>query len=195
MRISSRWAIGWLKPKCADSDPRVGKLGDPCVMVIFGAAGDLTRRMLIPALYNLAAQQVAFQRICGSRSGPQPDDRRRFAQKVIEGHSSNLPPERVDPALWEDVSFAASTTSRGFRRPAIYPKLKERLPKIDQEHSTHGNYFFYLATAPNYFGDDRRATCSNRPDGRRQRPLAAGDHRKAFRTRSGLRQGAQPATA
>ena len=34
--------------------PRIGKQGDPCVMVIFGAAGDLTGRMLIPALYNLA---------------------------------------------------------------------------------------------------------------------------------------------
>src|SRR5580698_6018644 len=34
--------------------PRVGKQGDPCVMVIFGAAGDLTARLLIPALYNLA---------------------------------------------------------------------------------------------------------------------------------------------
>ncbi|MGA8236044.1 MAG: hypothetical protein WB918_05950, partial [Candidatus Sulfotelmatobacter sp.] len=34
--------------------PRVGKQGDPCIMVIFGAAGDLTARLLIPALYNLA---------------------------------------------------------------------------------------------------------------------------------------------
>src|ERR1700680_3196829 len=34
--------------------PRVGKQGDPCVMVIFGAAGDLTARLLIPALYNLS---------------------------------------------------------------------------------------------------------------------------------------------
>ena len=41
--------------------PRVGKLGDPCVMVIFGAAGDLTGRMLIPALYNLARAQLLSQ--------------------------------------------------------------------------------------------------------------------------------------
>ena len=38
----------------AAAPPRIGKQGDPCVMVIFGAAGDLTGRMLIPALYNLA---------------------------------------------------------------------------------------------------------------------------------------------
>ena len=42
----------------AGTGERVGKQGDPCVMVIFGAAGDLTRRKLIPALYNLARQQL-----------------------------------------------------------------------------------------------------------------------------------------
>jgi len=43
-----------LAEKPTAAAPRVGKQGDPCVMVIFGAAGDLTARMLIPALYNLA---------------------------------------------------------------------------------------------------------------------------------------------
>ena len=43
-----------LAEKPTATPPRIGKLGDPCVMVIFGAAGDLTGRMLIPALYNLA---------------------------------------------------------------------------------------------------------------------------------------------
>ena len=42
--------------------PRVGKQGDPCVMVIFGAAGDLTGRMLIPALYNLARANLLSNR-------------------------------------------------------------------------------------------------------------------------------------
>ena len=43
-----------LAEKPTAAAPRIGKQGDPCVMVIFGAAGDLTARMLIPALYNLA---------------------------------------------------------------------------------------------------------------------------------------------
>ena len=47
--------------------PRVGKQGDPCVMVIFGAAGDLTGRKLIPALYNLAKADPACQGIRGGR--------------------------------------------------------------------------------------------------------------------------------
>jgi len=43
-----------LAERPAAANPRVGKQGDPCVMVIFGAAGDLTARLLLPALYNLA---------------------------------------------------------------------------------------------------------------------------------------------
>ena len=46
-------------------DEPVGRPGDPCVMVIFGASGDLTKRKLIPALYNLAEGQVAVARIRG----------------------------------------------------------------------------------------------------------------------------------
>src|SRR5207302_8940894 len=42
----------------APSGKRIGRPGDPCVMVIFGASGDLTRRKLIPALYNLANEQL-----------------------------------------------------------------------------------------------------------------------------------------
>ena len=40
------------------SKPRVGRIADPCIMVIFGFSGDLTRRKLIPALYNLASQRL-----------------------------------------------------------------------------------------------------------------------------------------
>ena len=46
------------QPKVAVPPPRIGKQGDPCVMVIFGASGDLTKRKLIPALYNLAKDNL-----------------------------------------------------------------------------------------------------------------------------------------
>ena len=46
------------EPKAAAGPARIGKQSDPCVMVIFGAAGDLTGRLLIPALYNLARARL-----------------------------------------------------------------------------------------------------------------------------------------
>ena len=49
-------------------DEPVGRPGDPCVMVIFGASGDLTKRKLIPALYNLAQEQSAVPRVRGRRA-------------------------------------------------------------------------------------------------------------------------------
>ena len=60
--------------------PRVGRIGDPCVMVIFGFSGDLTRRKLIPALYNLASQQLLsreFAVIGVGRSPMSDEDARR----------------------------------------------------------------------------------------------------------------------
>ena len=51
-----------LDARPAPTKPRVGRTADPCVMVIFGFTGDLTRRKLIPALYNLASQAIAVAR-------------------------------------------------------------------------------------------------------------------------------------
>src|ERR1700694_5368983 len=68
----------------ATTKPRVGRTGDPCVMVIFGFSGDLTRRKLIPALYNLSSQQLLsreFAVIGVGRSAMSDDDARK---KVTE---------------------------------------------------------------------------------------------------------------
>src|ERR1019366_478142 len=59
----------------------------------------------------------------------------------------------VDADLWEWFVRRISYVSGNFDDPATYDKLKETLAKVDQEHNCHGNYFFYLATAPNFFGD------------------------------------------
>ncbi len=59
---------------------RIGKQGDPCVMVIFGAAGDLTARLLIPALYNLSRADLLPERVCGVGRGAGANDGRGFSQ-------------------------------------------------------------------------------------------------------------------
>src|SRR6202140_2959666 len=136
----------------ATTKPRVGRTGDPCVMVIFGFSGDLTRRKLIPALYNLASQQLLSREfaVIGVGRTPMSDDDAR--KKVTEDfkHFATGP---IDPDLWEWFVRRISYVSGNFDDPVTYDKLKETLAKVDQEHNSHGNYFFYLATAPNFFGD------------------------------------------
>src|SRR6202011_1077058 len=81
--------------------PRVGKPGDPCVMVIFGAAGDLTGRKLIPALYNLARAGLLsreFAVVGVARSQMSNDDFRKKVAQHVKEFCSEAPP---DDDLWE----------------------------------------------------------------------------------------------
>src|SRR5579872_264 len=80
--------------------PRIGKQGDPCVMVIFGAAGDLTGRMLIPALYNLARAGLLsreFAVVGVARAQLSNDEFRKRVHEDVKAYCG----ECVDDDLWE----------------------------------------------------------------------------------------------
>jgi glucose-6-phosphate 1-dehydrogenase len=131
---------------------RIGKPGDPCVMVIFGAAGDLTRRKLIPSLYNLARLKLLpreFAIIGIAHTAMSTDDFRKRMQedmkKFVDG------PTDADLTEWFLQRMYYITAE--FDDKNTYAQLKDMLAKVDQEHSTHSNYFFYLATAPEFFGE------------------------------------------
>jgi glucose-6-phosphate 1-dehydrogenase len=128
-----------------------GRPGDPCIMVIFGAAGDLTQRKLIPALYNLAKVDLLSREfaIVGVAHNPMSDD--EFRNKLSDdirhytGHD-------IDSNVWEWFTRRLYYVTGDFEDKSIYSQLKTKLEALDKEHSTHGNYFFYLATAPRFFG-------------------------------------------
>jgi len=132
--------------------PRVGRIGDPCVMVIFGFTGDLTRRKLIPALYNLATQQLLSREfaVIGVGRSPMSDD---DARKRVTEDFKKFATGAIDSDLWEWFVRRVSYVNGDFNDSATYDRLKDALAKADHEHNSHGNYFFYLATAPRFFGD------------------------------------------
>ncbi len=135
----------------AVSAPPIGRPGDPCVMVIFGVAGDLTRRKLIPALYNLAKAQLLsreFAVVGIARTPMSTDDFRKKISEDIKQFAGT----QVDPDLWEWFVRRMHYLPGDFKDKKIYQQLKDTLQKVDKDHSTHGNYFFYLATAPEFFG-------------------------------------------
>src|SRR5207302_8878285 len=129
----------------------VGKVADPCVMVIFGASGDLTRRKLIPALYNLARAKLLSHEFAVVGIARRPMSTDDYRKKVTEDMKQFATGD-VDPDLWEWFVRRMYYMSGNFDDPQTYPNLKDLLTKIDQEHSTRGNYFYYLATAPDAFG-------------------------------------------
>ena len=101
----------------AIEQPRIGKPGDPCTMVIFGASGDLTRRKLIPALYNLAKNELLsreFAVVGVARSQMSTEDYRKkvsedikqFATDRVEADLAQIP-HGFAPQLFEPVCKAA----------------------------------------------------------------------------------------
>ena len=134
------------------TQPRqVGKPGDPCVMVIFGAAGDLTRRKLMPALYNLGKQQLLsreFAVVGLSHGSMSTEDFRNWVADDIKHYAGNDADADFIEWFLRRVYYVAAE----FDDKNIYPTLNSFLDKVDKDHSTHGNYLFYLATAPRFFG-------------------------------------------
>ncbi len=138
--------------KSAPTKTRTARVADPCIMVIFGASGDLTRRKLIPALYNLASQQLLspdFAIIGLGRSPMSDEDARKKATEDFKKFA-DVP---IDDKIWNDFVQRIHYISGDFDDPNTYNNLKDVLSKVDSEHGNHGNYFFYMATAPNFFGD------------------------------------------
>ena len=127
-----------------------GRAADPCVMVIFGASGDLTKRKLIPALYNLAKDNLLskeFALIGVSRNDMSSEQFRDLIGKEIGDYATT----KVDPDLWHWFSRRIYYAPGDADDPKTYEKLSAVLGQVDKEHGTRGNYFFYLATAPNLF--------------------------------------------
>ena len=135
----------------ATQQPRTGRPADPCAMVIFGAAGDLTRRKLIPALYNLAKSELLSREfaVVGVARAPMSTD--DFRKKVSED-IKQFATEAVDSDLWEWFLRRMYYIAGDFKDKNLYAKLKDFLDKVDRDHSTHGNHLYYMATAADYFG-------------------------------------------
>jgi glucose-6-phosphate 1-dehydrogenase len=122
----------------------------PCVMVIFGASGDLTHRKLIPALFDLFQNGLLgkhFAVLGFSRSDLTNEEFRQSAREGIAQHTTSEVPEEA----WQEFSTALHYMAGQFDDPASYKLLRERLSQLDAEHQTQGNRVFYLATPPELF--------------------------------------------
>src|SRR5262249_53901874 len=112
--------------------------------------GDLTRRKLIPALYNLGSDQLLSREFAILGVARNPMTTEQFRDKVsqdIKQYATGT----VDSDLWEWFVRRMYYLPGDFGDANTFSQLRDQLQKLDKDYSTHGNYFFYLATAPNYF--------------------------------------------
>lgn len=124
----------------------------PSVIVIFGAAGDLTGRKLVPALYHLASQELLaneFAMIGIDRADMDSQAYRDYLSASAEDHIG----KHFSDELWQSKIPRAYYMQGDFLDDKTYTDLKKKLLKIDKEQNTPGNYLFYLATPPRFFGE------------------------------------------
>ncbi|HEX5504005.1 MAG TPA: glucose-6-phosphate dehydrogenase [Thermomicrobiales bacterium] len=129
---------------------RLEQTPPPCAMVIFGVTGDLTRRKLMPSLYELAVGTplpAGFSVVGVSHRGW--DDatfRKEMRAAVAAGQQ-----EELEDASWESFAQGLCYLRADFNDAAAYRTLAEMLDHLDEERGTAGNRIFYLATSPSYY--------------------------------------------
>lgn len=124
---------------------------EPCVVVIFGATGDLTHRKLVPGLYNLSVDALLparFSLIGFARRDWGDDAFRESLKKGVAEHSRRKP---IDATRWEEFASHSHFVSSAFDDPEGYQRLKSLLQDIDAQSGVRCNHLFYLATSPDYF--------------------------------------------
>ena len=132
---------------------RLERTAEPCVIVIFGASGDLTKRKLIPAFYHLVQERVLpaeFAIVGLSRTEMSHDDFRDKMKTAIAEFSEN---KRIDEDVWNSFAQGLYYLPSNIDNADDYKKLDEFLQHIDAERGTQGNRVFYLSTAPEHYGE------------------------------------------
>jgi len=124
----------------------------PCVMLIFGASGDLTKRLLVPSLYNLACDGLLsenFALLGTAMEGMTTETfRERMSQEIQNFHTR----KQFDAKVWENLVSRFHYVPGGFADLDVFQKLKAEVARLTEKYNTGGNVLFYFATAPKFFG-------------------------------------------
>lgn len=128
------------------------RVAGPCIAVIFGASGDLTRRKLIPSIYNLQLHGLLpeeFAVLGVARSKGTDASYRKDVAEAMKKHAT----QDLDKAEWDKFEARVFYHQADYKQADSYKKLKARLEELDEKLGTKGNYLFYLSTPPEVFDD------------------------------------------
>jgi glucose-6-phosphate 1-dehydrogenase len=138
---------------------RQPKPADPCAIVIFGAFGDLTKRLVVPALYNLAHTGVLpknFALIGVDLAEATAESWRDHLYTMLKSFVGNAAAEfdvdAIDEKAWAALAERMSYVQGDITKPDLYGKLGGALAEVEKKRSTRGNVIFYLAVADRFFG-------------------------------------------
>jgi glucose-6-phosphate 1-dehydrogenase len=126
--------------------------GDPCILVLFGAAGDLTRRLLLPALYNLACDRLLPQHFAIVGVALENLSTEQLRAKLAAEFPKFNTRQTLDAKILEGILGRLHYLSGNFSDPETFRRLGDLLGTLEREYQAGGNLLFYLATPPVVFG-------------------------------------------
>jgi glucose-6-phosphate 1-dehydrogenase len=143
-------AEAWQNPLRDKRDKRLPRLAGPCAVVIFGVTGDLARKKVVPAIYDLANRGLLPPTFSLVGFGRRDWDDQAFADEVLQlvKDHSRTPFRQV---IWDRLAEGCRFVTGAFDDAAAFAGLAETLDKLDAERGTAGNHAFYLAIPPKSF--------------------------------------------
>ncbi|XRQ15652.1 glucose-6-phosphate dehydrogenase [Actinomadura welshii] len=131
-------------------DKRLPRVAGPCVLVLFGVTGDLSRKKLLPAIYDLANRGLlppGFALVGFARREWDHQDFREIAHESVKEHART--PFRED--VWRHLSEGMHFVPGTFDDPGAFDALSMAVKELDATRGTGGNYAFYLSIPPKFF--------------------------------------------
>ncbi|MCX4091282.1 glucose-6-phosphate dehydrogenase [Nocardia sp. alder85J] len=139
-----------VNPLREERDQRLPRIAGPCSVVIFGVTGDLSRKKLMPAIYDLVNRGLlppAFALVGFARREYSDED---FAQIVLESVKAHARTE-FRQEVWDQLSEGIRFVQGTFEDDAAFSQLATTLKQLDHDRGTGGNHAFYLSIPPNAF--------------------------------------------
>ncbi|APU14541.1 MULTISPECIES: glucose-6-phosphate dehydrogenase [Actinoalloteichus] len=140
----------WRNPLRDDRDKRLPRIAGPCGLVIFGVTGDLSRRKLMPAIYDLANRGLlppGFALTGFARREWATQDFRKVVHDAVREHART--PFRQD--VWDRLGEGLRFVQGSFDDDVAFDRLAETVRELDEVRGTGGNHAFYLSVPPKAF--------------------------------------------
>ena len=133
-------------------DRRIPRVAGPCVLVLFGVTGDLSRKKLMPAVYDLANRGLlppGFSLVGFARRDWADEDFAQVTHDAVKEHARTP----FNDTVWQQLSEGIRFVPGEFADDAAFDRLAQTVAQLDAERGTGGNYAFYLSVPPKFFPD------------------------------------------